>query len=383
MFKYIVTQKEAAEALASAANSDRYAIDTEFHREKTYYPQVALVQLAWEDQVVLIDPLVVDCAPFADLLRGDGLCILHAGVQDLEVLELACGEIPTHVFDTQLAAGFLGLSTASLASLLDRFMDVSLTKGDRLTDWLHRPLTGDQLAYAAADVDNLLELAQIIEKQLKDLGRVQWALDESALMRNKPTRRPPAEAINRIKEARSLKGKNRQVAVALATWRETKASEIDVPVRQVLSDLGVVALAQRQPNSQDDLKNLRGVDRRHLRGGASNELLEVVKQGQSQPVMTPPPKKGVGLPKHLRPVITLVTAWISQIARDNKIDPALLATRSDVEQFLRSEPTRLDSGWRSELVGDPVNKLISGEAAVAFDGDGRLVLETRSHTEIS
>ncbi len=383
MFEHIVTQQRAEDALVSAAQSERYAIDTEFHREKTYYPQIALVQLAWEDNVVLIDPLAVDLMPFGDLLKGDGLCVLHAGVQDLEVLELACGEIPSRVFDTQLAAGFLGLSTASLASLLDRYMNISLAKGDRLTDWLHRPLSDDQLTYAAADVDNLLELARILETELEALGRVQWALDESALMRAKPTRRPPEEAINRIKEARSLKGSARQVAAAIATWREIKASEIDVPVRQVLSDLGIVALAQRQPTSQEQLKNLRGVDRRHLRGGASDELLKVVQQGKSQTAVAPAPRKGVGLPKHLRPVITLITAWISQIARDNQIDPALLATRADVEQFLRDEPTRLDSGWRSDLVGYPVNKLISGEAAVAFDGDGRLVLETRSHTEIS
>ena len=258
-----------------------------------------------------------------------------------------------------------------------------MAKGDRLTDWLRRPLSDDQLKYAAADVDNLLELAALLETELTELGRLEWAEAESELMRRKPSRRPPEEAIQRVKEARSLKGESRKVAAAVATWRELKAADLDVPARQVLSDLGVVAVAQRKPTSVDQLRGLRGVDGRHLRGGAATQVLEAIETGRNQPEAPPAPRKGVPLPKHLRPVIGLITAWVSQIARDNRIDPALLATRSDLERFLRKESTRLDDGWRSELVGEPVLRLVSGEAAVAFDGDGRLVLEARSHQAIS
>ena len=364
---------------------DRYAIDTEFHRERTYFPQVALVQVAWEDEVVLIDPLPLDLEPLAEVLDGPGMCILHAAVQDLEVLDLATGTIPTTIFDTQIAAGFLGQANGSLKLLLDRYLNVSLPKGDRLTDWLQRPLSNDQLRYAAADVDHLLDLTDALEEQLVAEGRLEWALEESALLRERPrNRRVPEEAILRIKEARSLRGTTFRVATAVAAWRERRAAEADVPVRQVLPDLGVVAIAQRNPETAEQLASLRGVERRHLRNGADQEILTAVKVGQRMSTDQVRPQRSPELPKHLRPVVTLVTAWISQLARDNRLDPALLATRADVESILKEDPeSRLRSGWRSDLVGAPIAQLVAGDAAVAFDGDGQLVLEARSRRPLA
>ncbi len=371
---------ELDDVISSAAQADRYAIDTEFHRERTYFPQAALIQLAWGDQVVLIDPLQFDLKSLARLLDGPGLCVLHAGVQDLEVLDLVCGSIPQRLFDTQIAAGFLGQANSSLKSLLDRYLDISLPKGDRLTDWMRRPLTDDQLRYAAADVEHLLALTDLLVEQLEAEERLEWALEESALVRERPrNRRVPEEAILRIKEARSLKGTSFRVATAVAAWRERRAAEIDVPVRQVLPDLGVVAVAQAAPTEPGELQRLRGVDGRHLRNGAESEILTAVQVGLRMPAVESRPMRTPELPKHLRPVVTLVTAWISQLARDHRIDPALLATRSDVEALLKDDPScRLRHGWRSDLVGWPIAQLVAGEAAVAFDGDGQLVLEARS-----
>ena len=367
-------------AVDKAARRDRYAIDTEFHRERTYFPQVALIQLTVGETIWLIDPIEVDVLPLAELLQGDGLCIVHAGVQDLEVLELACGSVPKRLFDTQIAAGFLGIATGSLSSILDRFLDVDLPKGDRLTDWLRRPLTDDQMRYAASDVEYLLPLTDILERQLSDLGRTSWAAEECDLMLARPrTRRSPEEAVLRIKEARGLRGKSQRVATAVAAWRERRAVELNVPPRQVLSDLGVVAVSQQAPTNIKQLKALRGVDSRHLRDGAPDEILGAVQTGLNVKQPKQRPHRAPELPRHLRPVVTLVTAWVSQLARDNKLDPALLATRSDVESLLRGDPDcRLHEGWRQELVGKPIAQLVAGEAAVAFDGDGHLVLEARS-----
>ncbi len=370
--------------LEKAAAHDRYAIDTEFHREKTYFPQVALVQLAWADQVALIDPLAVDMRLMAGLLDSESICVMHAGTQDLEVLDLACGTVPTTMFDTQIAAGFLGISTGSLASLLDIYLDVQLAKGDRLTDWLRRPLTADQLTYAAGDVDNLLELASLLEAKLVDLGRLDWALSECELVRTKPRgRRNPEEAVHRIKEARSLKGKAARVAKAVAAWREEKAAESNLPVRQVLPDIALVGIAQQTPKTPKDLERIRGLDGRHLRAGAANELLATVTKGLNATDEAPRVREP-SLSKDLRPVVTLVTAWISQIARDHHLDPALLATRSDVEGLLADNPTsRLHTGWRAAMVGEPIRQLARGDAALAFIGEGRLALEARSHQPLS
>jgi ribonuclease D len=376
----ISTDQELADVIASACGADRYAIDTEFHRERTYFPQVALIQLAWDDTLVLIDPLEVDLKPLAKLLEGDGLCVVHAGVQDLEVLDLSCGTIPKRIFDTQIAAGFLGVATASLSSLHDRFLGFSLPKGDRLTDWLRRPLTTDQMNYAASDVEHLLQLTDILETELNEAGRMQWAMEECALLKDRPrNRRVPEDAILRIKEARSLKGQAYRVATATAAWREQRAAESNTPVRQVLSDLGIVAIAQQAPASVDKLRGLRGVESRHLRDGADHEILTAVQIGLRMSPTERHPPRAPELPRHLRPVVTLVTAWIAQLARDHRLDPALLATRADVEALLKNDQeSRLNRGWRQELVGKPIAQLVGGEAAVAFDGDGNLVLEARS-----
>lgn len=380
VYQLITDPVALSQAIEAAAKEDRYAIDTEFHRERTYFPQVALVQLAWGSQTVLIDPMATSLSPLAKLLDGPGQCIFHAGIQDLEVLELACGTVPKEIFDTQIAAGFLGLSSGSLASLLDRYMNVSLAKGDRLTDWLRRPLTDAQLNYAAADVDNLLELTDILTAELESLGRLEWALDESRLLLDRPrTGRVPEEAVNRIKEARSLKGSAYKVAASVAAWRERRAAKLDVPVRQVLPDLAIVGVAQRAPKTPEQLLNIRSLEKRHLRNGADEELLEAVKIGLQSPDIERPTSRGNDLPRELRPVVSLVTAWISQLARDHKLDPALLATRSDVESLLGKRESRLLTGWRNHLVGEPIAQLAAGEAALAFDGGGTLVLEARSH----
>ena len=287
--------------------------------------------------------------------------------------------------DTQIAAGFLGVSTGSLSSLLDRFLGVDLPKGDRLTDWLRRPLTDDQLSYAASDVEFLIPLVDHLWGELSGLGRTEWVEEECALLLARPrNRRPPEEAVTRIKEARGLRGKARMVATAVAAWRERRAADLDLPVRQVLSDLGVVAVAQQAPRSINDLRALRGVDGRHIRDGAGTELLAAVQTGLKMKRDKAVQPRSPELPRHLRPVVTLVTAWVAQLARDNQLDPALLATRADVEALLRRDPEcRLQTGWRKEMVGKPIAQLVSGEAAVAFDTDGHLVLEARSNRPLT
>lgn len=361
------------------ADEPAVALDTEFHRERTYFPKVALVQLAWPGGVALVDPLAVDLGPLARLLDSDTEIVLHAADQDLEVLELACGTIPARIYDTQVAAGFLGMATPSLAAVCDRFVGVRLPKAERLTDWLARPLGDRQRIYAASDVLHLLEIRDRQHRALADQGRLDWAEVECEALRVRQRgARDPEEAWRRIKEARQLRGQARAVARSVAAWRERRAATIDQPPRFVLPDLAVVAIAQRAPTRVEDLRAVRGVDDRHARGRIAEELVAAVREGKEA---TPPPEPDGGreLDRELRPAVTLVSAWVSQLARDLAIDTSLLATRSDIEALLRSDPdARLAVGWRAELVGEPIRALVSGAAALAFEGDGNLVLETRS-----
>lgn len=367
---------EVVEALTSQTS---YALDTEFHRERTYFPKVALVQIAWPGDLVLVDPLAVDLSRLRPVLSGDQVAVLHAADQDLEILELVCGTVPRRLFDTQIAAGFLGLSTPSLATLHERFVGVRLAKGDRMTDWLQRPLTEGQLSYAANDVAHLLDVRTRIEEELSSRGRLDWALAECEISRCRPRgQRDPDEAWRRIKEARQLRGRARAVARSVAAWRERRAASIDIPVRFVLSDIALVGIAQRVPTDRAGLEQVRGFDRGQ-RAEVVAELLEAVAAGAAS---DPPSDSGDGqsaVDRELRPAVGLVSAWVSQLARDLDMDPAILATRGDIEALLRGDPdARLGEGWRAQLAGEAVRRLVAGDAAVAFAGAGELVIEERS-----
>jgi len=377
--RIITTAPALDDLVAELLDEPRYAVDTEFHRERTYYPKVALVQIAWQSGIALVDPLAVSLQPLAKVLAGDGLAIMHAATQDLEVLDLACDTLPTRLFDTQLAAGFLGLSTPSLAALADRELRVRLPKGDRLTDWLARPLRAEQLDYAAADVAHLLELHDLITAQLEALGRREWAEDECEELRAKGRpQRDPEDAWRRIKEVRQLRGNARAVGRQVAAWREARAMQLDLPVRFVLADLAIIAIAQRCPKTVDDLKSLRGLDVRQLGAVQADAILEVVRDAIVNPpadeVVAPPSD----VPRDLRPAITLVSAFVGQLANDFDIDPSLLGTRADIDALLRGDDTsRLATGWRADLVGETVKRLVAGEIALAFEAGRGLVVESR------
>ncbi len=371
-----IDRQQALEALIDRlVVEDRYASDTEFHRERTYYPRLALVQLAWSDGLALVDPLAVDPHALTRLFDSPALAVAHAAQQDLDVLSHAVGAVPRRLFDSQVAAGFTGYGTPSLSSLLQGELNVSAPKGDRLTDWLRRPLSDAQRNYAAADVASLLELHDRLVAKLTTLGRLEWVEQACEELRTRPTGpTKPEQAWVRLKDARSLRPKARAVAQAVAAWREREAAASDTPVRQVLPDLAILGIAQRQPTTPEELAQARGVDDRHRRGRIARELLEAVAAGQQAP-HPPVPAVVDELDRSKRPAIALISAWVSQVARNAQIDTALLATRADLVAFLRDDPNaRLRTGWRADLLGDDITRLIEGRAGLTFDGRGSLRL---------
>jgi len=373
--RWIAERAELEDLLEQLCSVPRYAIDTEFHRERTYYPRLALVQLAWPGGLVLVDPLAVDPSPLGRLFECGSLAVAHAAQQDLDVLAHAVGAIPAHLYDTQIAAGFVGYGTPSLVSLVQGELGFMPAKGDRLTDWLRRPLTETQQEYAASDVAYLLDLHDRLDTRLESLGRRAWVDAACEELRTRPTGGvDPDMAWARLKDARSLRPRSRAVAQAVAGWRERTAMATDTPVRQVLPDLAVLGIAQRQPTTVDELAQSRGVDERHRRGKIARELLAAVEAGRRA---EPPAALGSvdDLERNMRPAITLISAWVSQVARDERIDTALLATRSDLVAFLRGDPdARLANGWRNELLGEGVGRLVHGHAGLTFDGEGALRL---------
>ena len=373
--RWVATTPELSEFVDRALTEQRYAMDTAFHRERTYFPRLALVQIAAAGEIVLIAPMACDLSPLVRLFESDVQAVLHAAQQDLDVLHHAVHAVPRRMYDTQLAAGFIGYSTPSLVSLLQGELKVTAAKGDRLTDWLHRPLTSEQCEYAASDVEHLLQLQDVLEAKLAASGRVEWAQAACLELLAKPVSgTDPDAAWTRLKDVRVLKPRARGVARAVAAWRERRAMSIDSPVRQVLPDLAILGISQKQPRTIAELSHSRGVDDRHTRGVIGKELLEAVEKGAADEVALPAPD-GDELDRNLRPAVTLVSAWVGEVARAERIDVSLLATRSDLSAFLRGDvDARLASGWRHDLLGDGIGRLVAGKAALTFDGKGVLDL---------
>lgn len=362
----------------------RYGFDTEFHREKTYWPQLALLQFSWREgpdtRAALVDPLAVPVGRLTGLLGGPATLVAHAADQDLEILQHECGTGPGRLFDTQIAAGFAGHGSASLATLTRVYLGYDLPKGDRLTDWSARPLQESQRRYAIADVAHLLDLEEAIREDLDRRGRLAWAEQECELLRLRAARpAEPDRAWWRLRDARQLRGPSRGVAQALAAWREARARRIDVPLRYVLPDLAIQALAHKPPTERAQLASVRGLDARFLRGDAGDEIFAAVQEGRRLPAGAIQDPPGDEVPRELRPAVALAMAWLGQLARQEDLDLVVLATRGDVVDLLADRGGRLAEGWRADLVGEPLRRLVGGTAAVAFDGAGGLALEERSY----
>jgi len=374
--RWIDQQDDLEAIVGELLEQPRYAIDTEFHRERTYFPALALVQIAWPGELVLIDPLAVDITELATLFDSDVVAVFHAAQQDLDVLTHAVGTVPRDFFDTQIAGGFVGYGTPSLVSILNGEVGINPPKGDRLTDWLRRPLTEAQRDYAALDVAYLLEVQDKLTAKLDELGRLGWVSQACEELRARPVSgQSPDDAWARLKDVRGLRPRPRAVAQAVAAWRERTAMERNIPVRQVLPDLAVLGISQRQPSNEKELSQARGVDERFSRGKTAGRILEAVAAGkQADP---PEARNGTDdLQRDLRPAVTLISAWVSQVAKSERIDTSILATRADLVAFLSKDPSaRLAHGWRAEILGEGIERLVDGRAALTFDrGSGlRLV----------
>ncbi|HEY1118786.1 MAG TPA: hypothetical protein VGE43_13820, partial [Acidimicrobiales bacterium] len=204
--RWIDTSAGLLELIDELSGTSRLAIDTEFHRERTYWPQCALVQIGWDGGQALVDPLATDIRPIGALLTGR-TTVMHAAGQDLEVFQHSVGVVPDDLFDTQIGASFLGMSSIGLAPLVNKMLGVHLPKADRLGDWLVRPLSEDAKRYAQSDVVHLFELHDQMTAELEQRGRMAWVRSEcDALVERSLTPSDPATAWWRVKEARRLKG---------------------------------------------------------------------------------------------------------------------------------------------------------------------------------
>lgn len=343
-------------ALARLAQADFLVLDTEFLRESTYFARLCLIQAADDSQRLLIDPLAIeDLSELWALLAERGRTkVLHAARQDIEVLSQAMRAVPPGpIFDTQVAAAMLGHpAQVGYGTLVAELLGVTLEKGHTRTDWSRRPLSEQQLRYAEDDVRYLVPLYQRLKDELAQAGRSEWFAEEMALLEDPALyRTEPADAWRRLKGLERLHPAQRAVAKVLAQWREQTAIDRDKPRGWILADETLRELAERLPESADQLAQVRTLPEGLMRR-RGDELLSLISQGRElaagEAAAWQPPRPE---PEQMALVNKLMKLTRSR-AQQLSISPELLATRKDVEKLVyagRSE--HLLRGWRREVIG--------------------------------
>ncbi|GIX30901.1 MAG: ribonuclease D [Porticoccaceae bacterium] len=366
-----LVRENAALAVAAARcrAAGRVAVDTEFARSDTFYPRLALVQLAGDGEIWLVDPLAdLDLAPLAELLADPGVeKVFHSASEDLEVLRHALGVVPAPLFDTQVAAAIAGLGfSRGYGALVAELLGVSLDKGETRSDWLRRPLSAAQLRYAADDVRYLLDLAGLLEERLAEAGRSPWLAEEmAALVAAAQELDPPAEAWRRVRGAERLTGVELARLQALAAWREEEARRLDRPRGRVVPDRVLLALARERPRERRALAAVEGMTpgilRRH-----GDALLALLRR-DLPPVATVPPRT---LDAAERARYERLRARLSAVAQSLEVAPELLARRAELERLAAGDglSPRLARGWRHVVVGRALLAELAEGAEGAEDG---------------
>jgi ribonuclease D len=270
----------------------------------------------------------------------------------------------------QLAAGFVGLGLPSLGSLVSILLGIRLDKSEQLADWSKRPLSDATKRYAAADVEHLFPLTVELRHRLQDAGRETWAASECDQLRRTADRRSePDTAWWKIKGAASMRGEKARVAQAVAGWRERRAQALDVLPRFVLPDLALAAIVGRPPRTREQLFALRGVNR--LPGDVVRELLTVIEAARAMPAeeLRLPERYDDG--PELDAAVALLAAYVAELAHAERLEKQLLATREDVKALVNGRPSRLDDGWRAEIAGDALHRLLDGRAVIRLTDGGR------------
>lgn len=365
MFPLIDKQPDLLRVCEALANADSVAVDTEFVRDRTYYPRLCLLQLAFDQQLVLVDPLAdIDLAPlFAALQRPELVKVLHAARQDLEIFYLLGNFVPQPVFDTQMAAACLGMGEQlSYTNLVAGELEVALGKSHARTDWQRRPLSEAQLRYAADDVEYLLKLYKNLGARLASSGRDNWLADSfRQLASSELYEIRPAEAWRRIRPARKLKGKRRTRIKRLAAWREQLAMEKDLPRRWVIADQPLLELAAHDGSDIRALAKVPGVPERLIRQ-QSQQLCDLLNVGDSEcrDEANPDRQTSGKEQRKLKMLAELVRVRAEEIGTS----PALLATRSELKAFLREpDNSSLLAGWRREEIGEKLLAAMAAERA--------------------
>ena len=372
-----ITEQSALEDFCGKlAESDFICVDTEFHRETTYWPELCLVQASAPGVEGLVDPLAedLDIGPFLNLIAADNrVKVFHAARQDIEIFNRLIGHPPGPIFDTQVAAMALGYGDSiSYDNLVQRVLRRQIDKSSQFPDWMRRPLSQKQLVYALGDVTHLRDAYLIMREKLESSGRLPWVQEEMADLED-PAKydTDPDKAWQRLK-LRNQKKDYAALIVAVAAWREQLAQDLDKPRRRILKDDAIQEIASQKPRSENDYNQLRAVPNGFIRSKHGQGLMDAVQAALDDPgnfaPELEPRRQNAQIPAGAPELLKVLLKHVSE---ENDVVPRLIANAADIDRIARGETSddiAAMNGWRYEMFGRKAQALLSGKLAVSFEG---------------
>ncbi len=376
---YIDTAEDLAALCEQLAPATWLALDTEFMRERTYQPELCLLQVGTPELAACVDPLAIeDLSPLLELIYDpQRVKVLHAARQDLEIFYLLRGELPAPVFDTQLAATVLGHGDqVGYGALVQDVLGIGLDKSHARADWSRRPLDAAQIRYAADDVRYLAQIYPRLLAELAEQRRLDWLSEDfAALSRPQTYDNPPEEAWRRVSGANRLHGVQLAILQRLASWREERARAINKPRKWILKDDVLTDLARHAPTDLKHLERVRGLDGATV-NRSGRELLGIIREARETPKdQWPEPTPRLRLEPGQEAVVDAMMAVLRQCADQNRVSAPALAARRDLEAIVAGRrDVPLLQGWRAALAGETIESLLAGRLTLRVQ-DGRLVTE--------
>lgn len=379
--QYINTLGQLATLCEQIKQADWLALDTEFLREKTYYPKFCLLQIATPDWVACVDPIALpDLSTLFTVLADPGIVkVFHSCHQDLEIFFHITGNIPGPIFDTQIAAPLLGYQdNPGYAMLVSSLLNINLNKAHTRADWSKRPLTSEEIQYAADDVIYLCKIYEIMLDKLSTLGRSNWLKQDFAELENSELYEVlPEKAWLKIRGKNKLTGRQLSIVQVLAEWREKNAQTENRPRSWLLRDEIIFDMAKLQPVSVSELTNIRGLNERTV-SRYGRALCDLINQAKNRdPVVLKGKSNAVKKTQQHEAILDILTALVRVRAEENSLNPNILASRKDLESLIFDDDNDcpLLHGWRYSMAGQELVGLINGELLLGINTDKLAIIK--------
>ncbi|HKM62288.1 MAG TPA: ribonuclease D [Acidisphaera sp.] len=370
----IETTDDLAALCERLAGETFVTVDTEFMRERTYWPELCVVQLAGTSEVAVVDAEApgIDLAPLGRLLADQRVCkVFHAARQDIEIFVLRFGDVPRPLFDTQVAAMVAGFGDqVGYDSLVSALTGGHIDKAHRFSDWAARPLSAAQITYAAADVTYLRRVYEKLCERLEKDGRLEWVGEEMALLSDPATYRPDAENAWERLRPRSTNRRYLGLVRAVAAWREREAQRVNIPRQRLLRDETLLEIAATAPETADQLMRARGVTRGFAEGKTGQSLLAAIAAAKEEPEESLPDPGRRDVAKPSPGLVALLKVLLAAKCEQHHVAARLVASSEDIDRLAAEDEPDVPAlhGWRRDVFGADAQALKAGLVSLGVSG---------------